>query len=444
MKNALLVLFGAVLLGCHVFGQSSAPSEANRIVGARLNVEYNDDKTAAKVHVTNVSSKIISTVRISYQFENDAESRSMSHGDLKPGESTMEGISGARLAEIHLDAIIYADGIQEVRNDAVSAALKEEERLTKERQEKERKYASAFAAPNPSSHMPLEEQIVRNYYAKLNLLAQLGPLSNVIMHGSPKLTEAAVRDLMKDQIHVDLSEFQTGDFSEIETRPWTLLLNPDAPQGVIEVNSSGANIGVNEHKFILTWYHAAWNKQQMQSEQQQEQREKIARSMRATNASAVKDVLKLTNPGDWSRYASFTVSARLQGQAISYRATFLFADQGRTVAIFDPAMRLPVELNGPFYPTALADSVYRELPLIKKWVAENQLTGCKRLKEPEVCCDPESGLCGLASEDVAHSLTLPIDDKDRWVLKGLMEPDPVVKKQADGPCPVMPDGAAKK
>ena len=71
------------------------------------------------------------------------------------------------LGEIHLDAIIYADGIQEVRNDAVLAALKEEERRIKERQEKEKEYASAFAAPNPASHMPQEEQIVRNYYAKL-------------------------------------------------------------------------------------------------------------------------------------------------------------------------------------------------------------------------------------------------------------------------------------
>ena len=166
--------------------------------------------------------------------------------------------------------------------------------------------------------------------------------------------------------------------------------------------------------------------------------------MRARNASTVKDVVKLTNPGDWSRYASFTVSARLQGQTISYRATFLFADQGRKVAIFDPAIRMPVELNGPLYPTVLVESVYRELPLIKKWVAQNQLTGCKRLKEPEVCCDPEAGRCGLASEDVAHSLTLPIDDNDRWVLKGLMEPDPAAKKPADGPCPVMPAGDAKR
>jgi hypothetical protein len=444
MKNALLVLFGAVLLGCHVFGQSSAPSEANRIVGARLNVEYNDDKTAATVHVTNVSSKIISTIRISYQYENGPESRSMSHGDLKPGDSTMQTISGVRLTQIRLDAIIYADGIQEVRNDAVLAALKEEEQVMKERQEKEKEYASAFAAPNPSSHMPLEEQIVRNYYAKLTILSQLQILSSVIMHSSPKLTEAAVRDLIKDQIHVDLSEFQTGDFAEIETRPWTLLLNPDAPQGVIDVNPAGADIGVNQHKFSISSYYAAWSKLQLQPEQQEERREQIARSMRATGASTVKDVIKVINPGDWSRYASFTVRTGLQGQAISYRAMFLFADHGRRVAIFDPAIRMPVELNGPFYPTALADSVYRELPLIKKWVAENQLTGCKRLKEPEVCCDPESGRCGLASEDVAHSLTLPIDDKDRWVLKGLMEPDPVVKKQADGPCPVMPDGAAKK
>jgi hypothetical protein len=444
MKNALLVLYGAVLLVCHVFAQSSAPSEANRIVGARLNVEYNDDKTAATVHVTNVSSKIISTIRISYQYENGPESRSMSHGDLKPGDSTMQTISGVRLTQIRLDAIIYADGIQEVRNDAVLAALKEEEQVMKERQEKEKEYASAFAAPNPSSHMPLEEQIVRNYYAKLTILSQLQILSSVIMHSSPKLTEAAVRDLIKDQIHVDLSEFQTGDFAEIETRPWTLLLNPDAPQGVIDVNPAGADIGVNQHKFSISSYYAAWSKLQLQPEQQEERREQIARSMRATGASTVKDVIKVINPGDWSRYASFTVRTGLQGQAISYRATFLFADHGRRVAIFDPAIRMPVELNGPFYPTALADSVYRELPLIKKWVAENQLTGCKRLKEPEVCCDPESGRCGLASEDVAHSLTLPIDDKDRWVLKGLMEPDPVVKKQADGPCPVMPDGAAKK
>lgn len=443
MKNALFV-FGVVLLVSRVFAQSPAPSEVNRITGARISVEYNEDKTSATVHVTNVSNKIISTVRTSYRYDNGSEGKSMSNGNLKPGESTMGSISGTRISEIHLDAIIYADGSQEVRNDAVLDALQEEERLLKEQHEKELGYAAAFAALNPASHMLQEEQIVRSYYAKLSFLSQLQILADVIMHGPSKLTEAAARDLMKDQIHVELSEFQTGDFAEIETQPWTLLINPDAPQGVIDVNSTGANIGVNQHKFSVTSYQAAWNKQQLQPEQQQGRRDQIAREARSAGASTVKDVVRLMYPGDWSRYSSFTVNARLQGQAISYRATFLFADRGRKIAIVDPAIRMPVALNGPFYPTVLVDSVYRELPFFKKWVTENQLTGCKRLKEPEVCCDPETGRCGLASEDVAHSLTLPIDDNDRWVLKGLMEPDPAAKKPTDGPCPVMADDDAKR
>ena len=446
MKKALLFAFAAVLLGCHVFAQSSPASEVNRILGARLSVEYNDDKKSATVHVVNVSSKVIASVQVSYFHEGGSRGKSISGpGNVKPGESISQGMSGmASIIDVELDAVTYADGSLETRNDVVAAEVKEEERLTKERQEKEKEYASAFAAPNPSSHMPIEEQIVRDYYAKLSFLAQLQVLPNAWMRGSPDSTEAAMRELIKNQAHFDLSESQTGNFAEIETKPWTLLLNPDAPQNVIAVSSSNSNIGVNHHSFSIMSYQVAWNKQQMQPEQQEERREQIASGMRATGASTVKDVIKVINPGDWSRYASFRVHTRLRGQAISYRATFLFADHGRKIAIFDPAMRVPVELNGPFYPAVLVESVYRELPFFKKWVAQNQLAGCKRLQEPEVCCDPESGRCGLASEDVANSLNLPIDDKDRFVLKGLMEPDPAAKKPADGPCPVMPDGDAKK
>src|ERR1051326_1468220 len=222
MKKAPLLVFGLLLLVCPVFTQSPASSEVNRIVGAKLSVEYNQDKTSATVHVTNVSNKIISSVRISYRYENGFQSRSMSNGTMKPGESIMESVSGARLSEIHLDSIIYADGIQEFRNEAVLAALQEEESQAKEQHAKEMEYARAFAVPDPASHMPQEERIVRNYYAKLNLLSQLQILAGVIMHGAAGLTEAAVRDQLKDEIHVDLAEFQTGDFADIETLPWSL------------------------------------------------------------------------------------------------------------------------------------------------------------------------------------------------------------------------------
>jgi hypothetical protein len=433
VRSRLLIAFGAVLLVCQVFAQSPASSETNRIVGARLDVEYNQDKTFATVHVTNVSNKIISTVRLVLAWANGSISRSTSGPyDLPPRAMHIQfedGVGAGPLINVDLDAIVYADGSMETRNDAVAAEMKEEERLAKEQRVKEMEYARIFAAPNPASRMPPEEQIVRSYYAKLSFLAQLRTLADVSMHRTPSWTTATVNDAMKNDAHFDLSEFQTGDFAEIEASPWTLLLNPDAPQGVIDVNSASANIGVNHHNFSITWYQVAWSQSYTEPQRQQVRREQIARDLRTTGASTVKDVFKLTNPGEWSRYASFTVRAMLQGQAISYRATFLFAGHGEKVAIFDPAMRLPVELNGPFYPTALVDSVYRELPFFKKWVAENQLTGCKRLKEPEICCDPDTGRCGLASEDVAHSLTLPIDDNDRWVLKGLMASAPLSRNR---------------
>lgn len=437
---------GALLLAPHVSAQSPVSSEANRITGAQIDVKYNEDKTDAMVHVKNISKKTIATVRIALVQANGSSSRSSSGPwNLEPGGGHWETVSSiGGLIDVDLDAIVYTDGTLEARNDAIAAEIKVEEARLKEQHDNEMGYARAFAASYPASYMQQEEQIVRNYYAKLGFLSQLQILSYVSLHGVPTLTETEVRRMLKDQIRFDLSEFQTGDFAEIETRPWALLLNPDAPQDVIDVNRASANIGVNHHDFSITWYQVAWRKPQIEPEQQQERRDQMAKAMLSAGVSTVKDVVRLMNPANWTRYASFTVRARLHGQAITYRATFLFARHGEAVAPFDPAMRVPVELNGPFYPTVLVDSVYRELPFFKSWVAEHQLSGCKKLKEPEICCDPATGQCGLAAEDVAHSLTLPIDDNDRWVLKGLMESAPAPKQQTDATCPVTAPSDAKK
>jgi hypothetical protein len=367
----------------------------------------------------------------------------MSAPNLKPGESLTETLSGMSQVDVELDQIIYSDGSEETRNDTVAAELKEEQRLAQEQREKDLAYDKAFSVTKPGLRMPQEEQIVRNYYSKLSFLLQLDVLSNAIMKRSSGRTDAKSRKLLGELAHFDLSEFHSGDYAEIESLPWTLLLNPDAPQGIIEVNGQGANIGINRHNFSDNWYVAAWSKSQMQPARQQQIREQIARAMRIAGASTVKDVVKLAYPGDWSRYASFTVHATLQGQAITYRATFLFAHQGEQVAPVDPVVRIPAGLSRPFYPTVLVDSVYRELPFIKIWVAEHQLSGCKKLKEPEVCCDASTDKCGLASEDLAHSLSLPIDENDRVALNGLMDSTAAAKKESDKPCPVLRDGDAK-
>lgn len=446
MKNGLLIVLASILLAPHVLAQSPASTEVNRIVGARLDVEYGADQTTATVHVVNISNKVIATVRVSYFHEGGAVGTSISgSGNVKPGESTTQTMNGkARITEVNLDAVIYADGSVETRNDAIAAQVKEEERLAKEQQAKEMEYARAFAATDPALHMAQEEQIVRKYYAKLSFLSQIGVLSQIIMHAPTKLTDAGARKLLKDGIRFDLSEFQTGDFAEIEDQPWTLLVNPNAPQGVIQAGSVSASFNIDKQSFSLKYYQATWSQAQLQPEEQQESRDQTSRYVRLAGLTTVKDYARVTHSGEWSRYAAFTVHATLAGQVISYRAMFLFAHQGETVAIFDPAVRvMPVELNAPLYPTPLVESVYRELPFFKTWVAENQLSGCKKLKEPEVCCDPATGKCGLASEDVAHSLSLPIDDKDRWVLNGLMESSPAPATQAH-PCTVPVAGEGTK
>src|SRR6185437_4724753 len=207
MKNglliALVIVLGSALPAPLVLAQSPAATEVNRIVGARLDMEYDADQRMATVHVVNISNKVIASVRVSYLHEGGSVGTSYSGaGNIKPGESTTETTSGtARITEVNLDAIIYADGSVETRNYAVAAKLKEEERLAKEQQTKELEYARAFAAADPALHMAQEEQIVRKYYAKLSFLSQIAVLSqSFIEHTPSKLTVAGVRKLLEDGI----------------------------------------------------------------------------------------------------------------------------------------------------------------------------------------------------------------------------------------------------
>ena len=451
MKNALLLVFGTALLLPHVFAQSPAPAEPepNRITGARLDAQYNESRTSVTYRVTNISNKVIKIVRTSTSIGDGPSGGSTSYGSLKPGESNTSGLGGSGPVTVHLDQIIYEDGSMETRNDTVAARLKEEERLAKVQHEKELGYARDFAVPDPTIHMPQEEQIVRNYYAKLSLLSQIGVLSGVISHLAPA-TGTETSKILENRIHFALSEFQVGDFAEIASSPWTLIFKPDAPINVIDVVSSGLNLGIENRHYFLPYYQANWSKDQTNPERQHDLQEQLAKEARFFGAATVKDAIKMTNPGDWSRYASFTVNATLDGRTVTYRSIFLFANHGETVATLDPAIHIPLQLNAPLYPVPLVETVYRDLPLFKSWIAKNQLSGCKKFKEPEICCNPATGQCGLASEDVAQSLNVPIDDKDRWIVKALLDPTPVPvpapvttpKVQPEGPCAV--DTAVKK
>ncbi|HEY2499129.1 MAG TPA: hypothetical protein VGK24_18875 [Candidatus Angelobacter sp.] len=126
MKNTLLLSFGLFLLVSNGFGQTpaSASTEPNRILGARMDVAYSEDKTGVSVRVTNISDKVIDWIYISSGSDNGARSMSIL-GNIKPGGTSMLGMGTNGRLSINLEAIVYADGSMEARNDAAIAEVKE-------------------------------------------------------------------------------------------------------------------------------------------------------------------------------------------------------------------------------------------------------------------------------------------------------------------------------
>jgi hypothetical protein len=73
------------------------------------------------------------------------------------------------------------------------------------------------------------------------------------------------------------------------------------------------------------------------------------------------------------------------------------------------------------YPSALVDTAYREVPFIQSWIVANEATNCKKTIASEVCCDPKTWQCGIASEDLQRSMKVAIDPETRSLAADLMQ-----------------------
>lgn len=286
---------------------------------------------------------------------------------------------------------------------------------------------SSTVAPAPSGFpkqikMSHEEELVRIAYAKLSYAAQIGMLWHAVAqhNGWPSIDdEFTLGRAMNDQLRFELSGFKVGNISEIANTPWSSLI--EGPVDVLFAIPHTAPVnfesGNSKIKLEITYADVAWKKS---SESPVEKKEDTA--ARSSNSPTVEEVIKsLKKPvsAQWSRFASYSVVAILRGQAISYRATFLFSDgKNGEILPLDYAATNGVGLfvNSAMYPAALVETAFREIPFIQGWISANEISGCKKRKEPEVCCDPSSGRCGLASEDVQRSMSIPVDPNTRWLI----------------------------
>jgi len=281
---------------------------------------------------------------------------------------------------------------------------------------------SCFAGNADAAHkMSREERIVRSTYARLTFAAQLGMLWHAVEldEGWPGLDDGlALTKAMNEQARFDLTDFKVGELKDISAASWTSLI--EGPVNVLFIHFVEMPVGFTKNgktqNFYITYADAAWQPAGLSAIETLEER------ARTSLVPSVKEVMRsLRKPnggGEWTRYASYSVVASLRERSISYRATFLFSSNGEEILPLDYATGTGIAplVKTTMYPSALVDTVFREIPFVQAWILSNEIKGCKNSNQPEVCCDPVMGRCGIASEDLQRSLGMQIDPDTRSLL----------------------------
>ncbi len=276
-----------------------------------------------------------------------------------------------------------------------------------------------------------EEEVVRTAYAKLSFAAEIGMVWHAAMQdrGWPKLSDNLIlTKAMNNQIRFDLSGFKVGKVSDISLMPWSSLV--EGPVSILYAHCQEIPFGIetpqSKKVFNITYSDGAWQEAALSAT---EKHESLSDHAPSPLVPTVGDILSISHKpsggGEWSRYASYSVVATLRERSISYRATFLFKGSGDAEEIvaldYATGMGVGTCIGKPMYPSALVDTAFREIPFIQAWIVASEITDCKKLKEPEVCCDPATWRCGIASEDIRNSMKVAIDPDTRSLINSRMK-----------------------
>jgi hypothetical protein len=256
---------------------------------------------------------------------------------------------------------------------------------------------------------------VRETYGRVVFAAQVGLVAHAaVLHspGWPGLDdEPALKDALSSQIRFRLDGFQVDKVERLKDVKWSSLVTtfPEANLRLsyqdIPIHITGAYSTVAHLRYAdVSWDNAA-----------------APRGLDDAHEPTLGDVIAAMRKGKaWSTVASFDVTAALRGRSITYRALFLFGDDGN-----GKEMVLPIDyvsqtglssfVASPAYPAALLETAFRDVPFVKTWIKDNEVIGCKKKDQPEVCCEPATGRCGLSSEDIERSSRVKTDPDTGWI-----------------------------
>jgi hypothetical protein len=266
------------------------------------------------------------------------------------------------------------------------------------------------------SQMGSEEAAVRNTYAKLSYACQVGVLAKAVLFNGKRFADekgpvasdqaGIERDLAK-QPNLELKDFRIGDVAEIKDKPLASFIT--VPSDSFKLINDGANYGIGSQfsttNTTISWATLLWRSSQ----------EATTYSKEVSDEVSQKTVGQLLAPArvTYSRYASFSVHATLQGKSTSYNALFLFPQDPHKGDLWPIDTVIGSELitltKAPLYPGALLETTFRELPVVRAWIDSHRISACPVKGQRAVCCDPRIGICGLDDETVQKAMGVPVD-----------------------------------
>lgn len=241
-----------------------------------------------------------------------------------------------------------------------------------------------------------EETVVRTAYAKLAYAVDMNAAYRLVTE-DPHISPAKLAAEVEAQgLRFRLSNFKVGNLTDIDTLNASYDVLGQYPDGQDIIQTSLSTITVqdgNAPKVTTKTATAQWV---------------LGPSATPPSDLTVAQMLpimeKESSIGPLRRYATYTVTATLAGRSRTYRASFLFGDDGK-VATADVVSAVG---GGPLWEFSNTGRVYPDIflkthiarnPAIKNLLFSNQRLD-PSCKAGEVCCDTTVLHCGVPSADL--------------------------------------------
>lgn len=234
--------------------------------------------------------------------------------------------------------------------------------------------------------MTREERIVRNAYINLTAAAQVGVLWHAIElpEGQAKLgNRLSVSEALDRQLHFDLTDFKVGELRQVgKASSASLVTGPVGSLGAQYHEVPIENVLGENERFNLVYADVTLKSAS-------ESQHSSARLVPIHKVSTVKEFVHALrqpdNGGDWTRYASYSVVAKLGERSISYRATFLFSGHDTTEEMlpldYATSMNITPFIKLQVCPAAIATTVFKEITEAGAWVREHNACRCTKVHD---------------------------------------------------------------